>query len=188
MNTSTIYFLSLSGLTALTIYILRVIVSRDYKIRGALSISTAALQALVIFAFGGFPYIYLPSDWPVSYVRFPIRVFGLAILIIGLVVIATGIYRLGMLRACGMQTDALNESSYYQKTRNPQVVGCVLYVIGFIMLWPSWFALGWGLALIGILHVMVLTEEEHLLNTFGHDYEQYCDKVPRYLGLPKQHP
>jgi protein-S-isoprenylcysteine O-methyltransferase Ste14 len=97
-----------------------------------------------------------------------------------------GIYRLGILRAFGLQVDELQESSYYQVSRNPQVLGCVLYVIGFVILWPSWFALGWGLSLLFVLHVMVLTEEGHLRNTFGQDYEAYCNKVPRYLGYPKK--
>jgi protein-S-isoprenylcysteine O-methyltransferase Ste14 len=85
----------------------------------------------------------------------------------------------------GLQTSVLKETSYYQVTRNPQVLGCVLYVIGFIILWPTWFALGWGSSLIVILHVMVLTEEEHLHNTYGQRYEKYFNKVPRYLGYQK---
>jgi len=40
----------------------------------------------------------------------------------------------------------------------------------------------WGLSLMTILHVMVLTEEEYLHNTHGQDYEQYCKRVPCYLG------
>ena len=95
-----------------------------------------------------------------------------------------GIYRLGFLRSMGLLTGDLKETSYYRATRNPQVLGCVLYVIGFIILWPSWFALGLGLSLLVILHVMVLTEEEHLHNAYGQAYKQYCNKVPRYLGYP----
>lgn len=96
-----------------------------------------------------------------------------------------GIVRLGLLRSLGLQTTMLKETSYYQVSRNPQVLGCVLYVLGFMVLWPSWYALGWGLSLIAILHVMVLTEEEHLRNTYRQNYILYCKRVPRYLGYPK---
>ena len=33
-----------------------------------------------------------------------------------------------------------------------------------------------------ILHVMIVTEEEHLRAVFGEDYRRYCERVPRYLG------
>jgi len=180
-----VYMLSLAVLIVISIVILRVFVRRDYLRRGRLSVASAALQALVFFVFGGFPSIYLPSEWPVTYVDTPLRVIGLTSLSIGLAIILIGIFRLGIRRSFGLQTGVLKESSFYHVTRNPQVLGCFLYVVGFIILWPSWYALGWGLSLAVIIHVMVLTEEEHLRNTFGQDYQLYCSKVPRYLGYPK---
>lgn len=54
------------------------------------------------------------------------------------------------------------------------------------MLWPSWYALGWGLLFAPIIYMMVLAEEEHLRNTYGQEYEQYCARVPRYLGFSKR--
>jgi len=177
-----IYLLSLSVLMAISIIVLRVFVRRDYLRRGRLSIVSAALQTLVFFAYSGFPYIYLPGDWPVTYVNLPLRIIGLTSLSIGLVIMFMGIFRLGLLRSFDLQTGELNETRSYHVTRNPQILGCVLYMIGFMILWPSWYALGWGLSLMAILHIMVLTEEEHLDNAFGQDYEQYCKRVPRYLG------
>ena len=179
-----LYLPSLSLLMGVSLLVLRGFVRRDYLCRGRLYIPSAILQALVFFAFGGYPSLYLPGDWPVSPVNLVLRVIGLASLTIGLVIMFIGVYRLGFLRSVGLQKGELKDTSYYRATRNPQVLGCVLYVIGFVILWPSWFALGWGLSLLAILHVMVLTEEEHLHNTYGQDYEQYCNRVPRYLGYP----
>jgi len=186
MSILPVYLLSLSALIAISIVILRVIVRRDYLRRGRLSVGSAALQAFVFFVFGGFPSIYLPSEWPVSHVNLPLRVIGLTSITIGLGILLLGMFRLGILRSLGLQTGVLKESSSYRLTRNPQILGCVLYVIGFIILWPSWYALGWGLSLIAILHVMALTEEEHLRNTYGQDYEQFCNRVPRYLGYLRE--
>ena len=94
-------------------------------------------------------------------------------------------FRLGILRSLGLQSGVLKNTDFYRVTRNPQVVGCFLYVIAYIILWPSWYALGWGLSLMAVIHVMVLTEEEHLRNKFGGEYEEYCISVSRYLGYPK---
>jgi protein-S-isoprenylcysteine O-methyltransferase Ste14 len=184
MSTLSLYLLSLPLLVGVSLLVLRGFVRRDYLRRGNLSIPSAILQALVFFAFGGYPSFYLPGDWPVSQVNLVVRVIGLASLTIGLLIMFIGVYRLGLLRSMGLQTGELKETRYYRATRNPQVLGCVLYVIGFVILWPSWFALGWGASLMVILHVMVLTEEEHLHNSYGQDYEKYCNRVPRYLGYP----
>ena len=45
----------------------------------------------------------------------------------------------------------------------------------------------WGLSLMAILHVMVLTEEEHLHNAFGQDYKQYCKGCPAMLDTQRIH-
>lgn len=185
MGVLKIYLFSLSLLTGVSIIVLRFFVRRDYVQKGRLSMPSAILQALIFFAYGGFPAIYLPNTWPASQVTLFLRVIALTSLFIGLAIMLTGIYQLGLLRSLGLKTGAIKDSSQYRFTRNPQVLGCVLYVIGFVILWPSWFALGWGLSLILILHVMVLTEEEHLRNTCGHIYEQYCQRVPRYLRIPR---
>ncbi len=180
------YLLLLSLLIGISLLVLRLFVHRDYLRRGRLSVPSAVLQVVVFFGFGYFPSIYLPNTWPVSQVAPPLRFIGLASLSIGLIVILTGIHQLGLLRSVGLQTGVLKESSQYRFTRNPQILGCISYVIGFMVLWPSWFALGWGLALVIILHVMVLTEEEHLHNAHGQVYEQYCKRVPRYMGYPQE--
>ena len=185
MSTCTIYLLSILLLIGFSIVVLRVIVRRDYLRRGHLSIASAALQALVFFLFGGFPAIYLSGDWPISHVILVLRIIGVTSVTIGLGIMFVSILRLGFLRYLGMQSVVLKKTSVYRLTRNPQVLGCLLYVIGFTILWPSLYALGWGLSLTAILHVMVLTEEEHLHNTYGQAYEGYSRNVPRYLGYPK---
>lgn len=186
MNTLAVYLISIILLIGVSIVVLRVPVRRDYLHNGRLTIGTAILQASIFFAFGGLPTIYLPADWPASQVTLLMRFIGLVSLSIGLVIMFTGIYQLGILRSLGLQSGVLKESSHYRFSRNPQVLGCVMYGIGFVILWPSWFAVGWGLSLILVLHIMVLTEEEHLHNAYGQDFEQYCKRIHRYLGYPRK--
>lgn len=90
-------------------------------------------------------------------------------------------FRLGVLRSLGHGTKELEQSSLYRITRNPQALACALYVIGFAMLWPSWYSEGWAFLYFVLIHVMVLTEEEHLLRTYGQQYKVYCKQVPRYI-------
>lgn len=180
-----IYLLSISVLLIAAVVVLKIIVRRDYRRIGRLSVMSATLQALLFFVYGGFPYIYLPGDWPVSQMNLLGRIAGLICVTIGLVILLLGVFRLGLRRSLGLQTGTLKEADFYRITRNPQVLGCVLYVIGFVILWPSWYALGWGLSFAPIIHLMVLTEEAHLKNIYGQDYQQYCNRVPRYLGFPR---
>lgn len=184
MNTHVIYLLSISLLLIVAVLILRVVVRREYRRNGHLTGFTATLQALLFFVYGGFPYIYLPRDWPVLHVFVYLRPIGLTFIMVGLVIILLGIFRLGFYRSLGLQTGTLKEIYFYRISRNPQILGCTLYVTGFVILWPSWYALGWGLSFLPIIHLMVLTEEEHLLNIYGQEYMRYCNRVPRYLRFP----
>jgi protein-S-isoprenylcysteine O-methyltransferase Ste14 len=54
---------------------------------------------------------------------------------------------------------------------------------GFVVLWPSGYALGWFFLFAILMHMMILTEEEHLQRIHGEEYVQYCKQVPRYLGF-----
>lgn len=89
----------------------------------------------------------------------------------------------GLRRAFGRQVTGLIDRGPYRLSRNPQLVGGSLLILGTVVLWPSWYALGWAVLGGVIGHVMVLTEEEHLRDVFGETYERYCEQVPRYLGL-----
>ncbi len=49
-------------------------------------------------------------------------------------------------------------------------------MIGYGLLWPTWQHVG-SLILIGALaHMMVLTEEEHLRDVFGEEYERIASE------------
>ena len=73
----------------------------------------------------------------------------------------------------------------YRITRNPQLLGGALLVFGYVLLWLSCYALGWLTLFAVMAHLMILAEEGYLLNIHGERYEQYCRRVPRYIGFPK---
>jgi len=175
------YVLAYALLLAGGLFVLRVLVRRDYRKRGRLSLATSFLQALVFFAYGGFPCLYLPRDWPAIHVSPVVHAAGLALIATGLGVLFYGMVRLGVLRSVGRGDGSLEESGLYAISRNPQALACMLYVAGFVLLWPSWYAAGWAVLFFVLVHAMIRTEEEHLLKTYGREYEDYSRRAPRYL-------
>ncbi len=184
MSQPAIYVLSCGLLLASGWIILRILVRRDYLRLGRLSPLTTFLQALLFFVYGGFPYIYLDKDWPAVHVGPPVHLAGMILLTVGLAFTLYGMFHLGVLRSMGRGAKRLERSGIYALSRNPQCLACALYVIGFAMLWPSWYAVGWAMLYFVLIHMMVLTEEEHLGQAHGQEYAAYCRQVPRYLGRP----
>ena len=74
----------------------------------------------------------------------------------------------------------LVKTGIYQLTRNPMYLGSFYLGSGFVLIvWP-W----WGVAIFAGLfylrfHRQVVIEEEHLKESFGREFEEYCARVPR---------
>jgi protein-S-isoprenylcysteine O-methyltransferase Ste14 len=66
---------------------------------------------------------------------------------IGLVFLIIAMARLGLSRSMGQESGKLEMSGLYHITRYPQLMGGALLVIGYVMLWPSGYTLGWLLCL-----------------------------------------
>lgn len=123
--------------------------------------------------------------WPEVNLPAPLALLAWITLWSGLALLFICIAGLGVSASIGRGSTSLKQSGFYRYSRNPQALGCVLYGIGFSILWPSWYTLGWLVLLALMLHIMVRTEEEHLRNRFGEEYDAYRRRVPRYLGLPR---
>jgi protein-S-isoprenylcysteine O-methyltransferase Ste14 len=125
----------------------------------------------------------LSKDWPAVHVPPIFHIFGITFIIIGLAGLFYGMIRLGIFRSVGRGAKKLQRTGIYGRTRNPQALACGGYVVGFSMLWPSWQALAWAMLYFVLIHMMIITEEEHLLHIYNQEYMEYCQAVPRYLGL-----
>jgi len=168
-------------------YVVLVLVGgHDYRKYGRLRWYTIFLQLLVFCGWGGFPYIYGPVDWPTVHVVTACRIVGNVLLYGGLVLMFASMGWLGLLKTFGQDQNRLRTTGLYAISRNPQCIGCISYAIGFAILWPSWYALGWVLILLILLHFMIIPEEKHLANTYGEDYVEYKRRVPRFLGIPRR--
>ena len=168
--------------------VFRVHVRRDYRNLGQLGRFTGFLEGAVWALFICFPFLYNPPIWMFSWSReicILSKIIGLTAVISGFVLAFYAMGWLGVRRSFGQDTKDLKRTGLYRFTRNPQIVGGALMVLGECTLWPSWYAYGWGLSYAVIAHMMVITEEEHLKRIFGSEYDQYCRRVPRYLGYLK---
>ena len=87
----------------------------------------------------------------------------------------------GLRRAFGLEVEGIIRIGPYRFTRNPQMLGGWLMVLGVLVYLPSVYNLGWVLIWAVIGHWMVTTEETHLRRVFGEEYEQYCKETPRYF-------
>lgn len=168
--------------------VFRVFVRRAYRQKGRLGPLSSALELLVWAGYFAFPYVYNPPEW-VSFwstevpVGQTLRSLGIGTILVGFAVAFGTMLWFGIGRAFGLQVTGLIQSGPYRLSRNPQLVGGSLLVLGAAVLWPSWYALGWIALYALIAHIMVLTEEEHLRNRFPAEFDRYCRLVPRYVGL-----
>jgi len=170
--------------------VFRMLVRRDYRRKGRLTPFSGFLELLMWGLYMSFPYLYNPAGWPwfwsfEGHGSAGRQVAGFVCITAGLALAFVTMFWFGLRRAFGLAVDDLIQTGPYRLTRNPQIVGGSLLVIGSAVQWPSWYALGWAILYGAIAHMMVLTEEEHLSGVHGEAYARYCERVPRYLGIPR---
>lgn len=180
-------YLSLGLLLLLCAYsVFRIIVRRDYREYGRLNWLASVLQLLVFLAYFCFPYLFNPPDWPWFWEQSGqtssiVHWAGLGLICAGLLLAFGTMAWFGIRKAFGLHAEGLTRKGPYKISRNPQILGGYLLVLGVFIQWISLFGLGWVLMYAIISHWMVITEEEHLERVFGEDYKAYCSEVPRYL-------
>jgi protein-S-isoprenylcysteine O-methyltransferase Ste14 len=114
------------------------------------------------------------------------KIIGSALVVAGMAVALVAMSGLGMHTTVGQKVEVLRQAGLYRLSRNPQLDGGGLAVLGVSVLWPTWYALGW-IVLYGVMaHLMVLAEEEHLRRVHGETYDEYCRRIHRYIGIPRR--
>jgi protein-S-isoprenylcysteine O-methyltransferase Ste14 len=184
LSTQTIIYLIAAGLLLCAAYIVfNLVVAGEFKSKGRLTWWVSMLQLLVFAAFFCFPYLYMPPEWSWDWLPNGTwnRLAALIMVVIGLGG-AFGIMGwFGLQRAFGVRVKGIVRKGPYRYSRNPQMVGGWLAVLGVFIYRTSWYGFGWVLIWAVIGHWMVAVEEAHLRRVFGSEYEQYCESTPRYL-------
>jgi len=173
------------GIAMLAWWVFRV-VARDYHVQGRLTSRSSFLETAIFFVHGCSSYVYLDSQ--LSAIEFGSLSFILAttLIVIGLVGLYFSMSRLTWVVSIGQKTEGLHQAGLYRFSRNPQIVAYFFAVLGYSLLWPALLGAVWVALYLGIAHMMVRTEEQHLASVFGDEYREYCARTPRYVGPTKK--
>jgi protein-S-isoprenylcysteine O-methyltransferase Ste14 len=159
-------------------------VRSDYRRLRRLSRPVAWLQTGYFFLYAVCSYAVLDSD--LTRIQASGGLLALAVLMMaaGGMIVAFSMPFLGR-RSFGGHVGGLLTSGIYRYSRNPQLVGAFLFIVGYALLWPSVSGMLWAGLWLPIAHLMVRGEEEHLRDVFGKLYTDYCAETPRYVGLSR---
>lgn len=79
-------------------------------------------------------------------------------------------------------TGELYTDGPYAYSRNPQYLGMIIGLVGFLLLTNSLYVTILAIAHIGWVLLLPRAEEAHLRDVYGHEYEKYLARVPRFAG------
>lgn len=176
----------LAGLSALAAWVLQR-VEQDYERKGRLSRGSSALVwVLYLMHVGLTVSASMRPSRPLPVDRKTASAFGASVAVSGLALCAAAIREFRSFRQMSaLETGQLVKTGPYRYTRNPQVVGWGLALLGAALAGRSVKAL----ILVGFFVVVhrlhAPTEERHLERTFGEENRRYRTEVPRFLGLPE---
>ena len=170
-------------LITITLVVFRLFVKRAYQQKGKLTPIAIFAQLLLFFLHSFSSYIFIETKGSQIFKDDLIEIMGIIFMIIGGSFTLLGMINLGIRKSFGVKGQGLNQTGFYKYTRNPQIVFYILFLTGYALIYPSWTGLIWVGILLVICHIMVITEEEHLLRTFENEYKEYCYKTPRYIGI-----
>ncbi len=171
-----------AGLLALAVIVFNR-VRKDYRELGRLSPLVSWIQLGFFVAYACSSYLFLDSR--LDAVSATGWLLGAAILLlaVGFVLVLFTMPILGQ-RSFGHEVGRLNTDGLYRYSRNPQLVGGFLFMLGYALLWPAWQGLLFVGLWLPVSWLMVRGEEEHLQKVFGEDYREYCRRTPRFVGIP----
>lgn len=121
-------------------------------------------------------------DWQEAYRVSTIGiVVGVVLILAGTIVSLWAVWHLGIHESTGLKGHLVTGGPY-RYSRNPQYVGFIALIIGWILVVGSWLVAILGL--VGIVWFLLapLAEEPWLREQYGDDYEAYCEAVSRFIG------
>ena len=167
-------------------FVFRIIIRRDYIKNSKLSTLSSSLEVLIFILHANFIYVFTTVKWP-NFPSLPdslsLKIISLFLLLFGLVILMISWFGLGSDTSFGKDKNELNTDGIYQYSRNPQLIGYGVMLCSFVVLFLSWYSVGWLFLYLVISYLMVQTEEEFLKLRYGEVYREYCCAVPRIIKL-----
>jgi len=78
-----------------------------------------------------------------------------------------------------MDTTVIVERGTYGIVRHPQILGCMMLMLGSILISQHWLSAIVAVPVFVLFYQYVLKEEKDLVLQFGNDYKRYMQKVPK---------
>ncbi len=134
-------------------------------------------SALILSALYGVWLI--PIDKTFSLIAgFTLILFGVILLVVSMMEFRT------LRRSCGQDTSKLITSEVYKWSRNPQFIGCFLYIIGISLAGRSMFSFTLGVAASVVIYwYTVRLAEPYLERLYGKEYKLYMKRVSRWFSI-----
>ncbi|NOY89034.1 MAG: isoprenylcysteine carboxylmethyltransferase family protein [FCB group bacterium] len=113
---------------------------------------------------------------------------GLVLILAGIALLTVGMIEFRTLRrSCGQDTSKLITGGVYRWSRNPQFIGCLLYLIGVSLAGRSILAFALTVAAsIVIYWYTVRLAEPYLERLYGEEYRLYKKRASRWFGIPSK--
>ncbi|NOY98409.1 MAG: isoprenylcysteine carboxylmethyltransferase family protein [Chloroflexi bacterium] len=126
--------------------------------------------------------------WLIPVDKAPALTGGLVLIAAGMIILAAGMIEFRSLRrSCGQDTSQLITTGIYQWSRNPQFMGCLLYLLGISLMGRSGLAFVLtGAASLVIYWYTVRLAEPYLERLYGDEYRSYRSRTARWVGTPKK--
>ena len=115
-------------------------------------------------------------NWPAA-LRWSL---GVPLILVGNLLLWRGVFQLGFSTTSGAKGE-LNRTGLYRWTRNPQYIGDISMLAGWVFLSASGAALFLALLAFTIHLLLPRAEEPWLRARLGRPYEDYLETVPRFI-------
>jgi len=183
-----LYVVTAIVVLAVIIVVFRLVVRGSYRRHRKLSGLASTAQYVAILSWVAFGCANLPRRWPAVHVGAVQEAVGWLLFVGGWGLFLLSFLRLGVRRSHGLQVAGLRQTGPYGLSRNPQATAFLVAMVGYFVLWPTWRNLGVLVLVVVLSHLMIRTEEEHLRDVFGSEYDDYLQRVRRYLGRRRGRP
>jgi protein-S-isoprenylcysteine O-methyltransferase Ste14 len=142
----------------------------------------AIIAVVLIFVFAGGLYAYLT---PIQWLDSPLlSTIGLALLVFSAVWVITAQFHMGKSWRIGIDNEyaaPLVTRGVFDLSRNPIFLGMRLMLAGLFFVLPNAATLAIWVLGDALIRVQVYLEEEHLIKVHGQAYEDYRQRVRRWL-------
>ena len=136
----------------------------------------------IIYLIGGELYEYLV---PITYLEIDgLRLFGIAIMLIGCVIGIIAQFQMGNSWRIGINEKEKTElvtNRLFRYSRNPIYLGLLISFLGFFLIAPNALSLCCLVLSYPSVEIKIRLEEQYLIEKHGDEFQEYMQKVNRWM-------